>query len=83
MRVSHYKFDRITLEPGKCSGKPCIRGLRIPVQSVLTHLGSGMSVEQILQEWPELEQEDIHQALAYASEAVNEEVFLAVSTAAA
>ena len=67
MRVSHYKFGRITPEPGQCSGKPCIRGLRIPVQSVLTHLGSGMSVEQILQEWPELEREDILSALDYPS----------------
>ena len=63
MEVRHYKFDRITIDPKKCLGKPCIRGLRMPVASVLSYLSSGMKVKDILKEWPELEAEDIYQAL--------------------
>jgi uncharacterized protein (DUF433 family) len=60
--------DRITLEPGKRSGKPCIRGLRITVQDVLEYLASGMTREQILADLPDLEPDDIDAALAYAAE---------------
>lgn len=60
--------DRITIEPGKRSGKPCIRGLRITVSDVLDYLASGMSAEQILAELPDLEREDINAALAFAAE---------------
>ena len=60
--------DRITIEPGKRSGKPCIRGLRITVSDVLDYLASGMSVEEILAELPDLEREDISAALAFAAE---------------
>lgn len=63
----HPKFDRITFDPEQCSGKACIRGMRVPVTSILGYLGSGMTQEQILKEWPELEGEDLHQALAYAA----------------
>jgi uncharacterized protein (DUF433 family) len=63
MEVRHYKFHRITLDPNKCFGKPCIRGLRMPVTSILSYLSSGMTIDEILQEWPELEVEDIYQAL--------------------
>jgi uncharacterized protein (DUF433 family) len=66
MEIRHYKFNRITMDPGKCFGKPCIRGMRMPVASILSYLSSGMSVEDILKEWPELELEDIYQALGYA-----------------
>lgn len=59
MEIRHYKFDRITLDPEKCSGKPCIRGLRMPVASILSYLSSGMTVDEILKEWSELEREDI------------------------
>lgn len=72
MEIRHYRFNRITLDPAKCFGKPCIRGLRIPVASVLSYLASGMTVEEILRDWPELEREDILQALAYASWAMEE-----------
>ena len=72
MQIRHYKFNRITLDPDKCFGKPCIRGLRMPVASILSYLSAGMSVEQILKEWPELEREDIHQALGYAAWAMEE-----------
>jgi uncharacterized protein (DUF433 family) len=74
MEIRHYKFDRITFDPEKCFGKACIRGLRMPVASILSYLGSGMTAEQILGQWPELEAEDISQALAYAAAAMDEEI---------
>jgi uncharacterized protein (DUF433 family) len=60
--------DRITLEPGKRGGRPCIRGLRITVQDVLTWLAEGMSPDDILADYPQLEREDIHAALACAAD---------------
>jgi len=60
--------DRITIEPDKRSGKPCIRGLRITVSDVLDYLASGMSEGEILAEFPDLEKEDIKAALAFAAE---------------
>jgi uncharacterized protein (DUF433 family) len=72
--MQHYRFNRITLDPQKCFGKPCIRGLRMPVASILSYLSSGMSVDEILSEWPELEREDIYQALGYAAWAMEERV---------
>lgn len=74
MEIRHYKFDRITFDPDKCFGKACIRGLRMPVASILTYLSSGMSSSEVLREWPELEAEDIYQALAYAALAMEEQV---------
>lgn len=58
---------RITLEPGKRSGKPCIRGMRITVSDVLGYLASGMSFEEILDDFPYLEREDILACLSYAA----------------
>lgn len=72
MEAHHPRFPRITFDPNKCFGKACIRGLRIPVSSVLSYLASGMSHDEILRQWPELEPEDLRQALAYASEAMEE-----------
>jgi len=74
MEIRHYKFDRITLDPEICFGKPCIRGMRMPVASVLGYLSSGMAIKEILKSWPELEADDIYQALAYASWAMEESV---------
>ncbi len=74
MEIRHYAFQRITLDPEKCFGKPCIRGLRMPVTSILSYLSSGMSVEEILTQWPELEKEDIFEALGYAAWAMQERV---------
>ena len=74
MEIHHYRYDRITLDPDKCFGKACIRGLRMPVASVLGYLSSGMSVDEILKEWPELEREDIYQALGYAASVLEEQV---------
>jgi uncharacterized protein (DUF433 family) len=81
MQNRHYKFDRITFDPDQCSGKACIRGMRMPVASILGYLSSGMTQEQILGEWPELEGEDLHQALAYAASVLEERVVPLVATA--
>lgn len=59
--------NRITLDPQICHGKPCIRGLRYPVENVLEWLASGMSIEEILTDYEDLEREDILSALAYAA----------------
>lgn len=67
MELHHPRFRRITLDPEKCFGKPCVRGLRMPVSSILAYLASGMGVDEILREWPELEREDIYEALEYAA----------------
>lgn len=61
------ELDRITIEPGTRAGKPCIRGLRITVYDVLEYLASGMTVEQILSDFPELEEADIRAALQFAA----------------
>ena len=60
--------ERITIEPGKRGGKPCIRGFRITVYDVLEYLASGMTQEQILADFPDLEPEDIKACLAYAAD---------------
>lgn len=60
--------DRITLEPGKRGGKPCIRGLRITVYDVLSYLASGMTYEEILADFPYLEREDILASVKHAAE---------------
>jgi len=58
---------RITLEPGKRGGKPCIRGLRITVYDILSWLADGMSQAEILEDYPELEAEDIVACLSFAA----------------
>ena len=58
----------ITLEPGKRSGKPCIRGMRITVYDVLSYLAGGMSVEEVLADFPYLTREDILACLAFAAD---------------
>jgi uncharacterized protein (DUF433 family) len=58
----------ITIEPGRRSGKPCIRGLRITVTDVLEYLAGGMTVPQILADFPELTEEDIRACLAFAAD---------------
>ncbi|HUL12864.1 MAG TPA: DUF433 domain-containing protein [Methylococcaceae bacterium] len=60
--------DRITIEPGKRGGKPCIRGLRITVYDVLQYLASGMTIEEILDDFPELERDDIMACLSFAAD---------------
>lgn len=58
----------ITLEPGKRAGKPCIRGLRITVYDVLSYLAAGMTIEEILSDFPALTRDDIFAALSYAAD---------------
>lgn len=57
----------ITIEPGKRSGKPCIRGMRITVSDVLEYLASGMSIQDILGDFPELTEDDIRACLSFAA----------------
>jgi uncharacterized protein (DUF433 family) len=66
------RFERITIEPDKMGGVPCIRGLRIPVATVVGMVAEGMSVDEILADYPDLEADDIREALQYAAEAVRE-----------
>jgi len=59
--------DRITIDPGMCHGKPTIRGLRYPVELILELLSAGMTPEEILADYPDLEPEDIPAALTFAT----------------
>ena len=60
-------LERITIDPAICHGKPCIRGLRYPVETLLELLAGGMSIEQILTDYPDLEREDILAVLSHAA----------------
>jgi len=66
------KFTRITVDPKQMNGVPCIRGLRIPVATVVEMLAQGMKESEILEAYPDLDATDIHEALQYAAEAVRE-----------
>ena len=65
--MTNYR-DRITIEPGKRGGKPCIRGMRITVYDVLDYLASGMTPEEILKDFPYLTADDIQACLSYAAD---------------
>lgn len=66
------RFERITVYTKQMGGVPCIRGLRIPVASVVGMVADGMTNAEILKHYPDLEAEDVHEALQYAAEAVRE-----------
>jgi len=66
------KFYRVTTDPAIMGGVPCIRGLRIPVATVVGMVADGMAEREILDAYPDLEPEDIREALRYAAEAVRE-----------
>jgi len=66
-------FDRITVEPGKCGGKPCIRGMRITVRQVLELLATYPDRTALLAEYPYLETEDLQQSLRYSAAMVDDE----------
>ena len=66
------RFRRITIDPEKMGGVPCIRGLRIPVATVVSMVGDGLSEDEILKAYPDLERDDIRECLKYAAEAVRE-----------
>lgn len=69
--------DRITVDPDQCGGRPCIRGMRIRVSDVLDLLASGLSREQVLEELPDLELEDIAASLRFASRRIDHPVLAA------
>jgi uncharacterized protein (DUF433 family) len=66
------KFTRITIKPTQMGGVPCIRGLRIPVATVVGMIADGMSNDEILRAYPDLEAQDIREALLFAAESVRE-----------
>jgi uncharacterized protein (DUF433 family) len=66
------KFKRITVDAKQMGGVPCIRALRIPVATVVGMVADGLTHEEILRAYPDLESEDIHEALRYAAAAVRE-----------
>lgn len=66
------RFPRITVDPHRTGGVPCVRGLRIPVATVVEMVSEGMSEAEILKAYPDLEPNDIREALRYAAEAVRE-----------
>ncbi|MDR4507889.1 MAG: DUF433 domain-containing protein [Candidatus Brocadiaceae bacterium] len=71
------KFDRITFDPKIMGGRACIRGMRIPISVIVGQVAHGATVEEILADYPDLEAEDIRQALEYAAWLTQEEVFTA------
>lgn len=74
MTIDYTKI--ITLEPGKRGGKPCIRGMRITVYDILEYLASGMSVDEILIDFPSLTKEDVFASLSYAADRERKQTLL-------
>ena len=70
-------IKRITVNPKQCGGRPCIRGMRIRVSDILDLFAAGLSFEQILEEMPDLEMDDLKAALTYASHKLNHPVLIA------
>jgi uncharacterized protein (DUF433 family) len=70
-------FERITVDPGQCGGRPCIRGMRIRVTDVLDLLAGGLSSDEVLEELPDLEAQDITAALQFASRRIDHPVLAA------
>ncbi len=75
------KFTRITVDPNQMGGVPCIRGLRIPVATVIGMLADGMTEQEILKNYPDLQTEDIRDAMRFAAQAVQEREIPLVKTA--
>jgi len=71
-RLGDMRYDRITVDPNQMDGVPCIRGRRIPVATVVGMMAEGMSEEEVLDAYPDLEREDIREALQYAAQATQE-----------
>ena len=65
-----YLCERITVDPGQCGGRPCVRGMRIRVQDVVDLFAAGLTAEQILAEMPDLEKADLKACLSYVSKLV-------------
>ena len=80
MEYSMGRFDRITVEPGKMNGQPCIRGMRVPVRRVLLALAIYPNREDFFANYPDIEEEDIVQALEFAAFALEGEILDLVGT---
>jgi len=70
------KLDRITVAPDVCLGQPTIRGMRITVSVILKMLAAGKAIDEVLQAYPELEPEDVRQAMEYAAWVVSEQIHM-------
>jgi uncharacterized protein (DUF433 family) len=70
------RLDRITVNPNVCLGQPTIRGMRITVSVILKMLAAGKSIQEVLEAYPELEVEDVHQAIKYAAWVVSDQIRL-------
>ena len=70
--MKHELLKRITIDPGKCFGKPCIRGHRIWVSLILDMLADGLTMEDVIENYPDLDREDILACIAYGSEMARE-----------
>ncbi|MBC7251050.1 MAG: DUF433 domain-containing protein [Anaerolineae bacterium] len=68
------RLDRITIDPNVCLGQPTIRGMRITVSVILKMLASGKSIQDVLEAYPELEEEDVYQAIKYAAWVVSDQI---------
>lgn len=79
---SMFGFDRITADANILGGKACIRGMRISVALVVNLVANGMNVEEIIAEYPDLEPEDVHQALKYAAWTVEDTIYVPVGIGA-
>lgn len=75
MRYVHPQYARITIDPNVCFGRSCIRGIRFPVTTLLDYLSSGMTYDELLNEFPFLERDDIFQALSYSSQQIQDRFF--------
>lgn len=76
------KFDRITADPEILAGKACIRGMRIPVSLIVNLVANGMTVAEVIEDYPDIEPEDVRQALQYASWTADDSLFAPVRVAA-
>ena len=77
-----FGFDRITSDPNILGGRACIRGMRISVSLIVNLVANGMTVEEIIDEYPDLEAEDIQQALHYAAWATEDTVYIPIGVPA-
>jgi len=77
-----FGFDRITSDPNMLGGKACIRGMRISVSLIVNLVANGMTVEEIIDEYPDLELEDIRQALHYAAWTTEDTIYIPVGVPA-
>ena len=77
-----FGFDRITFDPDILGGKACIRGMRISVSLVINLVANGMSVQEIIDEYPDLQPEDVEQSSRYAAWAVDDTIYVPTGVAA-